>query len=233
MSVGSGAGFHGKVPARGDFVTANLPPAFLEPWDAWLQAGIAASRQQLGERWLPLYLESPMWRFVLSAGACGPSTWAGVLMPSVDKVGRYFPLTIARQLPRGASAIETVTGAEAWFERAEQAAMRALDDDRLDIAAFSADVAALGDAAAPAPPAASGRETWRDGEPVDGFWRAELDTGESIAARLSTVLDRLTVERVSVYSVWWNGTNGNVPARLGVTPRLPAADRFVDLLSSR
>jgi type VI secretion system protein ImpM len=214
VTAAPGAGFHGKIPARGDFVSTNLPSAFLEPWDAWLQAGIAASRNELGDRWLPLYLESPIWRFVLSAGACGPLAWAGVLMPSVDKVGRYFPLTIARPLPRDASAIESVTASEAWFEHAEKAAMRALDDDRLDIAAFSADVAALGDAAAAAP------EVRRPG-----------DAAGSVAADLSAARDRLVVERVAVYSIWWTGTNGNVAARMFVTPRLPAAERFVDLLT--
>src|SRR5262245_9131785 len=119
MAAAGSTGFHGKVPARGDFVTRNLPHSFVAPWDDWLQAGLAASREHLGEGWLPVYLESPVWRFVLDAGVCGPESWAGVLMPSVDRVGRYFPLTIAEPLPAGAHPLVTAVTAAPWFDRAE------------------------------------------------------------------------------------------------------------------
>jgi type VI secretion system protein ImpM len=227
MSAPQGAGFHGKLPARGDFITGNLPRSFLEPWDAWLQAGIAASRDQLGDRWLPMYLDSPIWRFVLSPGACGPGSWAGILMPSVDKVGRYFPLTIAQALAGAASAIGTVTAATPWFERAESLALRALDDDRLDLAAFSGDVAALAEATDPAP---AGVEMVPDGSTAEGFWCAGLDSVGSIGAWLTVLFDRFLAERLEVYSIWWNGRDASVPIRLGLMPRLPTPDRFVHLL---
>ena len=89
------AGWYGKVPSLGDFVTRRLPGSFVAAWDDWLQASIAASRATLGPRWQPLYLNCPIWRFALFPGACGPGAWAGVMMPSVDRVGRCFPLTIA------------------------------------------------------------------------------------------------------------------------------------------
>ena len=49
--------------------------------------------------WLDGYLASPSWRFLLMPGVMDGQPWAGVLMPSVDRVGRYYPLTIARPLP--------------------------------------------------------------------------------------------------------------------------------------
>jgi type VI secretion system protein ImpM len=88
-------GFHGKIPARGDFVQAGLPRAFTDPWDSWMQEMIAASRAVLGEVWLPAWLEAAVWRFVLSPGICGRGAVIGLWMPSVDSVGRYFPLTLA------------------------------------------------------------------------------------------------------------------------------------------
>jgi type VI secretion system protein ImpM len=88
-------GFFGKVPSHGDFVSRRLPEAFLRPWDTWLQNGLQHSRERLGERWLEVYLCSPVWRFALAAGVCGDQGWAGVMLPSVDRVGRYFPLTVA------------------------------------------------------------------------------------------------------------------------------------------
>ena len=42
------AGFYGKLPSEGDFVTRRLPWEFTSAWDAWLQQGVHASRAALG-----------------------------------------------------------------------------------------------------------------------------------------------------------------------------------------
>ena len=97
-------GWHGKLPALGDFVSRRLAPEFITPWDAWLSSGLQALRSAKPASWLQAYLESPSWRFLLQPGVLPGAdtlglTWAGVLMPSVDRVGRYFPLTLAQALP--------------------------------------------------------------------------------------------------------------------------------------
>lgn len=89
-------GFFGKIPARGDFVRGGLPRAFVEPWDSWLQRVLSDSRSRLGARWLPAWMEAPIWHFVLPAGQCGAAPVLGVWMPSIDSAGRHFPLTLAR-----------------------------------------------------------------------------------------------------------------------------------------
>ena len=38
MSDSYDTGWYGKLPASGDFATRRLPPSFIEPWDAWLNA---------------------------------------------------------------------------------------------------------------------------------------------------------------------------------------------------
>jgi type VI secretion system protein ImpM len=88
-------GFYGKLPSRGDFVRENLPRDFVDSWDAWWQRGLAETQRQSREQWLEAWLEAPVWRFVLPPGLCGASGVLGLWMPSVDKAGRYFPLTIA------------------------------------------------------------------------------------------------------------------------------------------
>src|SRR6185295_11716490 len=92
---------------------------------------IAASRRELGERWLDLFLKSPMWRFALAPGVCGESAWAGLLVPSVDKVGRYFPLTFALELE--ARELARAFAAQHWYAAIENVAWSALNVD------FSAD----------------------------------------------------------------------------------------------
>jgi len=88
-------GFFGKIPSRGDFVRAGLPRSFISPWDEWLQAMLPASREALGETWQDAWMEAPIWRFLIQPGICGPDAVLGVFMPSVDRAGRYFPLTLA------------------------------------------------------------------------------------------------------------------------------------------
>jgi type VI secretion system protein ImpM len=125
-------GWYGKLPTLGDFASRRLDPDFIEPWDVWLGEGLAAQRETLGEDWLDAYLSSPSWRFVLMPGVLSPQqnqAMAGVLMPSVDRVGRYFPLTLATPMPmppRSAGEIELLLG---WLHRLEDVAIDALQDD--------------------------------------------------------------------------------------------------------
>jgi type VI secretion system protein ImpM len=122
------AGLFGKLPSRGDFVQLGLPGSFVRPWDAWLQQAMAGSQERMGDAWLPAYLESPVWRFVLPGGMCGAGAVLGLLMPSVDRVGRYFPLTLAAVFPPGAG-VPAEDAAARWLEVCEDAGRAALDDD--------------------------------------------------------------------------------------------------------
>ncbi|MEO1457159.1 MAG: type VI secretion system-associated protein TagF [Pseudomonadota bacterium] len=90
-----GWGYFGKISGYGDFVRKDLAPSFIEVWEPWLHAGLQASREALGHRWQEAYLTAPIWRFALPPGLAGPEGMIGVLMPSVDRVGRFFPLTLA------------------------------------------------------------------------------------------------------------------------------------------
>ncbi len=129
MEIINTPGFYGKVHVLGDFVSRRLPTSFIEPWDAWLQGALIGSKDHLGPNWLDTYLTSPIWRFILSPGICGSTPWAGILMPSVDKVGRYFPLTMAAQIKEQYALPRTFVIAADWFERLEQLALSALEDD--------------------------------------------------------------------------------------------------------
>lgn len=175
-------GLYGKLPARGDFVRVGLPNTFVAPWDAWLQAGIAASRDQFGTDWLPAWLEAPVWRFSLAPGLCGPDAVLGLMLPSVDRVGRYFPLTLAAVFPHGAASDPAT--AEAWLDDAEAAGRAALEQD-----ATQDQVAAL---LPPLPHAVPARTTgsrwWTAGGPrvAAAEWRRPaLPDSEDFAAMLS------------------------------------------------
>lgn len=121
------AGWYGKIPATGDFITRRMPPAFSESWDRWLQSAIAGSRDRLGGRWRDTFLSMPIWRFVLSPGMLTSNAWAGIMAPSVDAVGRYFPLAVASALPSASlDIVGTLMGAQSWFDDIETIALSAI-----------------------------------------------------------------------------------------------------------
>ena len=120
-------GFFGKLSILGDFVSRRLSRQFIDPWDEWLQKGLHASRDQLGSAWLEVYLTSPIWRFGLSPGLCGPQGWAGLLMPSVDKVGRYFPLTLAAPVNEVNQLFDLFEYHADWFRELESLALSGLE----------------------------------------------------------------------------------------------------------
>jgi type VI secretion system protein ImpM len=135
------AGWTGKLPSNGDFVARRVPAAFAEQWDAWLGSVMAGSRERLGKRWQEAFLSAPAWRFVLAEG------YAGVMVPSVDSVGRYYPLTLVCELARkDIDPEQTLIAMGNWFQTAEMLATEALDP-KTDVGVFDDSVAAL-----PSPP---------------------------------------------------------------------------------
>src|SRR5262245_58691620 len=97
-------GLFGKLPAKRDFIALFTPRGLLEKWEAWMQAAISASRQELNERWQDAFLTAPIWRFWLGSDICG-STVIGAIMPSLDGVGRYYPLTLFAVADAGAPIV--------------------------------------------------------------------------------------------------------------------------------
>ncbi|SPE25102.1 putative Phosphoprotein phosphatase [Burkholderiales bacterium] len=89
------AGWFGKIPALGDFVTRRLPANFVEHWDAWLSTELVDAQLALASAWQDTYRQAPIWRFALMPGAIDHHRWYGAWIPSFDRVGRQFPLTIA------------------------------------------------------------------------------------------------------------------------------------------
>ena len=55
--------WYSKLACLGDFASRRLAQDTARLLDAWLAQGVDTSRAQLGERWLNVYLTSPLWRF--------------------------------------------------------------------------------------------------------------------------------------------------------------------------
>jgi type VI secretion system ImpM family protein len=121
-------GWFGKMPALGDFASRRLPATWVDGWDGWLQRELVRSRSVFGDDdWLELYLVAPVRRFWLAPRLLAPSGWLGVLMPSVDSVGRHFPFTLATPLPAGRDELVDALANGAWLDAADAVARQVLD----------------------------------------------------------------------------------------------------------
>jgi type VI secretion system protein ImpM len=141
-------GAFGKLPSMGDFLRADTPPGFVEAWDSWLQRAMLGARNNLGARWPECYLSAPIWRFTLAHGLAGRLPVLGILMASVDRVGRQFPLTLAAPLPQGSPPILAHLVGETLFAPLEDLALEALETG-LERAQFLHRLAALPPVGAP------------------------------------------------------------------------------------
>ncbi|WP_407147007.1 type VI secretion system-associated protein TagF [Bradyrhizobium sp. ORS 86] len=120
-------GLFGKIGAKRDFIAIATPRSFLEAWEPWMQSALSASRHQLGPAWQQAFLTAPVWRFWLGAAICG-TTVAGAVMPSLDGVGRYYPLTLHAVTDDDASLPPpNIDPQDEWFGQAEAFLLSTLD----------------------------------------------------------------------------------------------------------
>ena len=221
------AGWYGKIPALGDFATRRVPREFVAIWDHWLQRSLAASASALGEAWLDIYLQAPILRFALLPGLCGETLWAGIVMPSVDRVGRYFPLTIALALEAQPGALAAAVSAHEWFAALEQVALRTLESD----ASPEELEAGLAEAPFPYAPADAGPAA-----ALAEWWRAAPTPTHAIELPDLNQLDDLVLAGAeSTFtaagrgkSLWWSVAGGG--ARLCCFSGLPPPEYFADLM---
>jgi type VI secretion system protein ImpM len=209
-----GPGFFGKLPSHGDYVTRRLPSALRSGWEAWLDAGLERSREMLGDKWLELYLSSPIWCFAAAAGCCGEKPFAGVLMPSVDRIGRYFPLSVLTPVETECSAAEIALGAKGWFERVSAIALSCLADD-FDLARFDGALAAE-----PFPSLDDSAAGSLEGRSV------EDDPIADVAPLLGRLLERSGMP----YSLWWTSGSPAIAACCRAFQSLPRPEDFAKLL---
>jgi type VI secretion system protein ImpM len=167
----------GKVPGRGDFLSHDLDPIFTDAWHGWLARELPAARAALQARFDEAYLQTPAWRFATAPGIAGPGM-TGVMIPSVDEVGRYFPLTLAT---------EGLMGEPSWYETLENLARTALEEEWA-LEPWLAELAAL---SAPASAGlVSGVLFWGDGSPFVAPGERRFATLPSGRTFLELLLDQ-------------------------------------------
>lgn len=217
-------GIYGKLPTHGDFLQRNLPSSFVDGWDNWLQQFISGSKEQIGADWLDVYLTSPIWRFVLSPGVIDEHPWAGILMPSVDLVGRYFPFTVSLQLSDATNPSEFIATQTQWFCDIEEISLHSLDGeyevDELTemLSAKSMDIKML------YTPDTKLLETF------DMHYELEFEE-QSASAIYPHVADVLLKKLLKSYSIWSTSGSERIAPCVITTKHLPAVSKIPAMLN--
>lgn len=201
-------GWYGKLPLLGDFAHRRLPTGFIAACDAWLSQGISASRDTLGEAWLDSYLRAPLWCFAWAPRAVDNQWWSGVLMPSVDAVGRYFPLMIAFNHAQAPTDAAGKAQWAMWYDRAAACALQTLQDGA-NLDRFESALSAAG--------------TPLEMPPADGA------PGQGRQGAVDTAMQALGMNPPG-RTAWWPQAEGESPGAVTLFQGLPTADRFVALL---
>jgi type VI secretion system protein ImpM len=119
-SVAARVAWFGKLPALGDFVGRRMPHALGEEWDHWLRSGMEQLRNEAGDHWPQRFVHTPPWFFVAPARVTGVPV-CGVLAPSIDRVGRYYPIAILAVASEAAATFASDAALSQFFGAARAA----------------------------------------------------------------------------------------------------------------
>jgi type VI secretion system protein ImpM len=226
------AGFFGKVSSHGDFVARRLPPPLVARWDAWLQACLQASRAQLGAAWLPTYLTSPVWRFALGPGVAGDEAWAGVLMPSVDRVGRHFPLMMGAGSAGPVCLLDWLEQGAPWYDALEALALSSLQSGFL-LADFDAALPTRLPTSLPTSLPASSHGAGSDmalaGAPRWHFHFASPGL-DHMTAQMPALTRQIAHGLLSGHSLWWSDGSSEVAPSLVLCHGMPDPASFTAMI---
>ena len=218
-------GLYGKLPAKRDFIAIATPRAFLQAWEPWIQAGLAASRLGLRDGWTAAYLRAPIWRFWLGADIAGAAQ-VGAVMPSADGIGRYFPLTLTGPPAAGNGMPPEHEPFDGWFAIAEAFLLSTLQERSYE--AVCANLAALPEPLPSSlPPATAGVRRL-----AGGACLAEIEA-QDVASALQRLRPHVAAGLHAGMSYWWTTGGEGFPTLAAACRGLPEAGFFSGLLTGR
>lgn len=135
-------GFFGKVPSHGDFISDGLERELIGTFDDWTRSGMHACADMFAGRWPKIFSSSPPIRFIIERGIWGNCAYAGVIVPSADRVGRKYPLAIIAQLNSFRKHPRALYLDDTWFMAAEALAETSMTAD-FDMSRFNASIKKL------------------------------------------------------------------------------------------
>lgn len=238
--MGEVAGWFGKISSLGDFAQRRVSAQWVSTCDGWLSASMLAGREQLREQWIEAYLQAPVLRFGWAPGVIDGQWWFGVLMPSCDNVGRYFPLLVAQPRARPPQDRIALEHLELWFDHIAAAAVQTLSDaggsvDDFEALLHGAPPWPMGGGIVP-PIVATTAPAATPGPAAPGGTELRLDAGEALAhLPLFRWLQPLAAARLAQnlagHSLWWRiDPQAAERDSMEILKGLPDGGQFVGLI---
>lgn len=101
MNIGASlsrvAGYYGKMPLAGDFVTRRVAQQTVSIWDTWLRYGLLDAKNAPASGDLIERHQATVWNFLVPPAVAGEQL-IGLIGNSRDRVGRQYPFTIFETL---------------------------------------------------------------------------------------------------------------------------------------
>jgi len=217
-------GLFGKIPQQPDFVTLHLPEPFIEHWHHWLQSCLSISQEQLHDDWLEKYIVSPIWHFALMPNVVHEKSVVGIMIPSVDQVGRYFPSIIAHT---GNHDIwSAYLNGSTWYQDAERIALMSL----ADTTTYSQ---LIGELESLAPPEFKALPSYTTQASMNAFKSNQIikQTDEQTSEELAiSLIPKAIQHRYGKHSLWWTKGSERVDPCFAISTDLPDPGQYASML---
>jgi len=152
-------------------------------------------------------------------------------MPSVDRVGRYFPLTLAVPVNDSCKLLFIADNEEPWFSQAEHIALSALDQNN-NLDSFNQDIDNLGVPSC----LRDTSNTQQDEAPEPGLassenWRIAMTESEPVSANLTPLMEQFLLQHFPDFTLWWTSGSEQVEPSILICNKLPPTKGFSALLT--
>ena len=159
----------------------------------------------------------------MSAGICGRQAVAGVTIPSVDRVGRYFNFTMASILPEEIAPVIFASNYSEWLVGLESLALSILeeemDQDRIE--------AAINELSAELHWKTPTERQFTVGHE---HWKVQSSHAGNVRDMLPELTHQLVLDNHERYGVWWHNGSSQVSAQLLTCAEMPASDVYLGLM---
>lgn len=118
------------MPSYPDYVQRGLSAEEVAKWHELFSAAMAKVARDHGDAWLQTYLVGPMWYVAQAEAGRSNRALVGVMTPSVDKGGRYYPLMLLVEV-QAPSLLAALEHNQKTLLHLEQLAFDALECDTL------------------------------------------------------------------------------------------------------
>ena len=155
-------------------------------------------------------------------------------MPSVDKVGRHFPFTLAKSVSGGSNLFSLLVEEnelDDWYDRAEEVMLSVLEEQQLSLEQFDNRVMDLPAFFTDTHKRNSDHEYSTATLLSNNAWRIRLESVTALSQGYPLLLHLLIGSRTSAYSLWWSDGAEFVDPSLLLCEGLPPVQGFAAMLN--